>query len=194
MAEQPFSSQLGSMDDIDSKFRKAKVLVCTASFVFTGYTYRLHQQRLLDALNKGLVIGKSRLATDFVPLMDVEVISPDGKREHMPSTCFIGKSNIIFIAETDEGQADISDIPPEQRVYPYREKKAIATKVLYTPAYTLSGQMHTDMWQQLVHILDSDEKFLAMTNVEISPEPGTGQSNYHFVAINKDQITCVTEV
>jgi hypothetical protein len=175
----------------DVKLNKVKVVVCTSSCTFVGYTYRSHPQRLLDALNKGFVADSSRIGGDFVPLTEVEVFFPDKRKEYMAST-YIRKANILFVAEKSGGQAEMPDIKDRPKNYLMRTKKPIEAKV-YMPLHTLVGKMHGNMWQQLLDTLTRDEMFLPLTNVEISPELVSGESRFSFLAINKDQIIYVCE-
>ena len=176
----------------DVKLNKVEVVVCTNSCTFVGYTYRSHQQRLLDALNKGFVADSSRIGRDFVPLTEVEMFFPDKRKEYMASI-YIKKANILFVAEKSGGQAEMSDIKDRPKNYLMRTKKPIEAEVCMS-LYTLMGKMHTEMWQKLLDTLTKDEMFLPLTNVEISPELVRGESRFSFVAINKDQIIYISEL
>jgi hypothetical protein len=48
--------------------------------------------------------------------------------------------------------------------------------------------MHTEVWQELLEILDSEERFLPLTGVRVSPALATGDSEFDFVAVNKARI------
>jgi len=43
-------------------------------------------------------------------------------------------------------------------------------------------------------LLNSEQRFIALTNVEISPSAGKSESGVSFVAINKEQITLLEEL
>jgi hypothetical protein len=176
----------------DAKLHKAEVVVCTGSCTFVGHTYRSHQQRLLDALNKGFVVDSSRIGRDFVPLTEVEVFFPDKRRECMAST-YIMKANILLVAEKSGGQPGMPDIKDRPKTYPMRTKIPIEAEVCM-PLYTLVGKMHGKMWQQLLDTVTGDDMFLPLTNVAISPELISGESRFSFVAINKNQIIYVSQL
>jgi hypothetical protein len=176
----------------DAKLDKVAVVVCTSSCTFVGHTYRSHQQRLLDALNKGFVADSSRIGRDFLPLTQVEVFFPDKRREHMAST-YITKANILLVAEKSGGQRETSDIEDRPKNYLMRTKKSIEAEICMPP-YTLVGKMHGEIWQQLLDTITGDEMFLPLTNVEISPELVKGESIFSFVAVNKAQIIYVSEL
>ncbi len=171
----------------DSRLRRVAVVVCTANRTFAGHTYRLQQQRLLDVLNRKAL----RTGRDFVPLVDVEVFSPDGRSVRRAST-YIRKASILLVAERSEGQPDEPDAGEKRRATLMRRKKPLAAEI-HMPLYTLAGQMHGEMWQELLDTLDGDDTFVPLTNVEISPALATGESKFSFVAVNKDQMTYVGE-
>lgn len=171
----------------DPRLRKVAVVVCTANRTFSGHTFRLQQQRLLDVLNKKAL----RVGRDFMPLMDVEVFFPDGRSVRRSST-YIRKASILLVAERSEEQSELSDAGEKRRATAVRRKKPLATEV-HMPLYILEGQMHGEMWQELLDTLDGEETFVPLTNVVISPALATGESRFDFVAVNKDQITYVGE-
>ncbi len=166
----------------DTRLRPVEVVVCTTTGTFSGRTYRLDRQRLLDALNQGLAPRGSSIGRDFLPLTQVEVCSPDGSKASLEST-FVGKANIIFVGERGGQPADGGD----QRGSQWREKKPVPTEVR-TSSYVIVGSMHTEVWQELLEILDSEERFLPLTGVRITPALATGDADFEFVAVNKARI------
>ncbi len=71
-------------------------------------------------------------------------------------------------------------------------KKPVAARV-HLPPYMLMGNMYHGSHQKLLHVLEGDEVFLAMTSVDVSPSLPTGESAFSFVAINRRQIVHVME-
>jgi hypothetical protein len=49
------------------------------------------------------------------------------------------------------------------------------------------------VWQELLHALDGDAKFLPLTNVAVWPELPDGEARFDFVAVNKDQVVYLGE-
>lgn len=192
MSDESSSSQVATSWQDNGKLKQVKVVVCTAGCIFIGHTYRLRQQRLLDALNKGFVTGRLQVGIDFLPLTEVEVFFPDKRKEYMAST-YIRKANILFVGEKSGGQPEASDVKGSPKIYPVREKKPIGAKVSM-PLHTLIGRMHGEMWHELLDTLNREEMFLPLTNVDISPEVGSGESSFDFVAVNKDRIIYVGEL
>jgi len=170
----------------DTRLRPVEVVVCTTTGTFSGRTYRLDRQRLLDALNQGLAPKGSSIGRDFLPLTQVEVCSPDGTRASLEST-FVGKANILFVGERSKGQVSPSAAGGDQRGPHWREKKPVATEVRVS-SYVIVGSMHTEAWQELLEILDSEERFLPLTGVRVTPAPAAGDAEFEFVAVNKARI------
>lgn len=181
----------------NDKLRPVKVVVCTPDSTAIGYTYRLQHQRLLDALNKGfgngLVLYKSSptgkaIGKDFVPLTDVKVSAPGSPQQYLAST-HINKANIIFVAEIDMGQPGKTD---DGKLSMKVTKRPVAAEV-HMPPYELVGKMHAEIWERLENTLEGGERFLPLTDVEITPHFFNGNSRFDFVAINKDKVLHVGE-
>src|SRR4030042_1550989 len=168
----------------DDRLRPVRVMVCMSNCTAVGYTYRVCHQRLLDALNNGLVANLSRIGHDFVPLTDVKMCFPAGEHEYLTST-HISKANILFVVEMGNGQ-------PERESTRRVIKKHLAVK-MRLQSYSLIGNMHATIWGQLVHTIEGDERFLPLTNVEITPKLFEDQSRFAFVAINRHQVLYAAE-
>ena len=186
----PRQSAVGRLHG-DPRLTQIKVVVCTADCIFAGYAYRLPDQRLLDAINKGFVAQSMRVGKDFVPLTDVEVFFQDGRKTRLAST-YIRKTNIIFVGEKDERPHELPAIEDRSKLHLKKKKKPIVTEV-HVPSYALVGKMHAEVWQELLDTIETDEGFLPMTNVKISPALISGESKFSFVAINKDQVIYIGE-
>jgi hypothetical protein len=186
MWERSYSGRADSIWQSDTRLRPVEVVVCTTTGTFAGRTYRLDYQRLLDALNQGLAPKGVPFGRDFMPLTQVEVSSPDGSKSSLAST-FVGKTNILFVGETNKGQGNVSKDGGDGRGPRWREKKPVSTEV-HVSSRIIVGDMHTETWQELLEILDSDGRFLPLTSVRISPGLATGDSEFDFVAVNKAQI------
>jgi len=180
----------------DPRLSKVPVVVCTISGIYSGLTYRLADQRLLDALNEGFSSRALRMGRDFVPLSDVQAYFPTGTRVQMASrysSTYIRKANIFFVGELSRRQSEIAVESKEKRRAPRtREKKTIAAEIHISP-YILKGQMYAEVWQELLHALDNDERFLPLTNVTVWPELPDGEARFDFVAVNKDQVVYLGE-
>ena len=180
----------------DPRLSKVPVIVCTVSGTYSGLTYRLPDQRLLDALNEGFSSKALRMAREFVPLTDVQAYFPTGTKVPLASrykSTYIRKANIFFVGELRRQKNEIDVEPKEKRkLLRAKTKKTIGTEIHMAP-YILKGQMYADVWQELLHALDRDEKFLPLTNVTVWPELADGESRFDFVAVNKDQVVYLGE-
>ena len=180
----------------DPRLSKAPVVVCTISGTYSGLTYRLADQRLLDALNEGFYSKALRMGRDFVPLTDVQACFPTGTRAQMASryrSTYIRKANIFFVGELSRRQSETEvESRQKQRALRTRAKKTIDAEIHISP-YILKGQMYAEVWQELLHALDGDAKFLPLTNVTVWPELPSGEARFDFVAVNKDQVVYLGE-
>lgn len=167
----------------DENLRPVLVVVCTSDCNAIGYTYRLDRQRLLDALNDGITANSAHIGKDFVPLTDVKMFLPKGEVEYMVST-HIRKANILFIAEISGGLPEKAGKKLEKKPVPVRVRMS---------SYNLVGRMHARIYQQLVDTLEGDERFLPLTNVEVTPMLVNCGSRFDFIAINKDKVAYVGE-
>jgi hypothetical protein len=172
----------------DPKLRQVNVVVCTADCTLEGTTYRMQDQRLLDSLCGGFDASVYRLGREFLPLTEVQVHLPRGKKESTAYN-FVMKSSILFVAERGGGQPEMDGLQRAKK-WGMKVKMPLLTKV-WIPPYTLVGRMHVAMWQELAHILDGEEAFLPMTSVVVIPALPTGESTFSFVAVNKDRIVRV---
>lgn len=180
----------------DPRLSKVPVVVCTVSGTYSGFTYRLADQRLLDALNEGFSSRALRMGRDFVPLTDVQAYFPTGTKVQMASryrSTYIRKANIFFVGELSRQQGEISVESREKRSpLRTRAKKTIAAEIHISP-YILKGQMYAEVWEELLHALDGDAKFLPLTNATVWPELPDGEARFDFVAVNKDQVVYLGE-
>lgn len=172
----------------DPKLSPVDVVVCTATCTLEGTTYRTEDQRLLDSLCGGFAAKAYHLGKDFLPLTNVKIHLPRGKKDSAPYT-FVMKSNILFVAERGGGRPDMDALERATR-WGMKAKMSLLTKI-WMPPYAMVGRMHAAMWQELAHILDAEETFLPMTNVVVKPALPTGESTFSFVAVNKNRIVRV---
>jgi hypothetical protein len=101
----------------------------------------------------------------------------------------IRKCNVILVAERRGGQPE-GEASKAGRVA--TAKKPVEATVRTIP-HALVGQLHSAAWAELVTTLHQEETFIPMTKVRISPPLATGESEFDFVAVNKDQVVYVGE-
>ena len=195
---EPQNQRQGEIAGQDSRwktsdnFRQTKVVVCTDTLIFSGFTYCTYGQRLLDCLNEGLSGDDLLAGRYFLPLTQVEIFLPDGKRANAAAT-YIRKSNILFVTGKEESRFATSCTHPSHNTYPFKEKVTVEATIRVA-SYTVTGKMHNDVWGLLIDTLERDEMFLPITSVEISPELANGKRIFRFVAVNKDRITYVAKL
>jgi hypothetical protein len=167
---------------------RLEVRVHTPTGILTGNVHCLPRQRLLDLLNSVLV-GGLRAYFDFLPLTEVTIYSPNGT-EATTETALVNKDNILFVIEV--GQTSGIGGERAYRSLPLVGKPPLVAN-LYVPSYKLSGKMHSTKGQRLSDLLNTGDRFLAVTNVQIVDSSGNSQEAA-FVAINKAQIIYSEEI
>ena len=164
-----------------------KVCVYTPTCMLSGYIYCLHKQRLLDLLN-GVMVGGLRANADFLPVTEATSHTLNDVETSM-QFAFINKANILFISEIKQhgepGREASYELPLAVEKFPIIAK-------FHMPSYILNGQMHCTKRQRLSDLLNTKDRFLPMTNVDIVPPSGIRQSAV-FVAVNKAQIVYAQE-
>jgi len=173
----------------DTSLIKVPVVVCAVSGTFVGTTYHINDQRLLDALNGGFVAKALRMGKDFMPLTEVEAYTPNGKRTTLPCI-YIRKSNIFFVGEK-RAESKVA-VDGKRRAHLLRRKMQTGTEV-HMPPYVLQGNVHVEIWEELLDTIDRDQRFMPLTEVKINPAPAGGTSAFDFVAVNKDHVVYLSE-
>jgi hypothetical protein len=159
------------------------------AYMCTGFVYCLQGRRLLDQLNE---VFPSALPEkkDFLSVRDVKMYSLRGAEEAVEFAC-LNRANILFVQEFD-GQTRGLGAEPGYKHYPYVPKSPIAVKLLL-PFYILSGHVHCAKGERVSDVLNSELRFLPLTNVEISSSVGRSEPGVSFVAVNKGQIILLEE-
>ncbi len=165
--------------------------IYTPTHICTGYVYCSHQRRLLDVLNS-ILAGMIRTDAEFLPVSEAEIRSRDGRVMEMQSA-YINTANILFVREVEDGKTRGLGGQDGHKPYPFVPKWSTVVKV-YMPFYTLSGQFHYPKGRRIMDVLNSELRFLAMTNVEISPLSRKIESGISFIAVNKQQILSLEEL
>jgi hypothetical protein len=171
--------------------RQFEVLVCTGTLAFTGTLSCDFSQRLIDALNEGMRTKTSAKVVGFLPLVNVTMTGTRGDGQKFPSI-YIAKNNIVFVAQ-------VSGEGTEQplRTYPFREKLPVVVMAYVARIsgvqYRLDGRIYVDTWGQVIDTIESEARFIPLTQVEIEPAlPGVGP-RFDFVALNKEHIISICE-
>ncbi len=176
----------------DPRLRKLPVVVYTVSGIFVGDTYRLEEQRLLDTLNRGFVARALRMAGDFMPLADVEAYAPNGRKTRLASI-HINKASILFVGEKGgDPQATTPGGRETRKTHLLRIKTPLGTEIS-VPPYVLEGNVYVESWGELPEAIETDARFLPLTDVRVSPVLTGGEPTFGFVAVNREKILYITE-
>jgi len=173
------------------KEKWAKVQIYMPTHICTGYVYCSHRRRLLDVLN-GIPAGPLHISDEFLPVSEAKIPSPDGKEASVKST-HINKANILFLKEIGGGHRGLGG-QVGHKPYPYVPKPFTKSVKLYMPLYTLTGQMYWAKGRGVSDVLNSELRFLALTNVEICSSAGSIEPGVSFLAVNKGQIILLEEL
>jgi len=175
-----------------SELRKQfEVLVCTGALSFTGTLKCDFGQRLVDALNEGMRTETSAKVVNFLPLLNVTMTGAGGYKQKFPRI-YVAKNNIVFVAQIADDRAE-----KPLRTYPFKEKLFMAVTVyaarVSDAQYKLEGQIYVDTGGQVIDTIESEARFVPLTQVEIEPAPPGAGSRFGFVALNKEHILSICE-
>jgi len=166
-----------------------KVQIYTSTHIWTAYAC-CHQRRLLDCLN-GISVGGVCTNKEFLPVREVEVKSLlDGSEVRM-RFAYSNKANILFVREIENGQTRGLGGRVGHKPYPFVDKSSTVVR-LYLPSFTLTGQMYLAKGKRVWDVLNSELRFLPLTNVKICSLGS--ESGVTFIAVNKGQILCLEEL
>jgi hypothetical protein len=172
-------------------YKQFEVLVCTGELLFRGTFRGEFSQRLIDALNEGVRTDDSSKVVDFLPLMNVSVTSIKGGEKKFPCI-YVAKNSIVFVAQIPDGREE-----NPLRNYPFREKLPVGVMAYAARVsdmqYTLDGRIYVETWGQVIDTVESESRFLPLTQVEIHPAPPGAGSRFDFVALNKQHIISICE-
>jgi hypothetical protein len=173
-------------------YRQYDVLVCTGELLFGGRLSCNFSQRLIDALNEGVSEEPRSRTRDFLSLADVTITDLKGGTKAAPRL-HISKNSIVFVAQA-------SCVSPGKPLtgYPFRQKLS-ATVMAYASGaaakpYRINGCIYIDTWGQITDTLETEERFLPLTQAEIDPPLPGNLSHFDFVALNKERIISIGQV
>lgn len=194
----PYSGRLKMDADLGgSELNKQyEILVCAGELIFTGLFKCNLSQRLIDALNEGIRESPSVKNVDFLPMYNVTMSDVRGNVKKF-NRIYITKSNVIFVAQLS------TEVKGKKlNAYPYRRKQPVGVTIytaqiyhaqVFTSPYILKGQIHVESWGQVADTIESKERFLPFTDVEVSPSTPDGRSKFDFVAINRERVISICE-
>jgi hypothetical protein len=175
---------------VASTSKKTQVVAATSGYTFSGYLNHAANERVLDILNQGSVMGPESLPEDFLQLTEVEIISADGLKKQVSPSCLIAKPNILFVAEKNVKQEN-----PRlaARLHPlYQPKKSVCVEILM-PNIAMLGNVHVSEWQRPLSVINTMQRFLPLTMISLSSRLNTGDVEFDFAAVNRNEILFMAE-
>ena len=171
--------------------RKTQIVVKTNDYIFSGFINHSENERVLDVLNKGSIGSKEVLPEDFLHLTEAEIISSDGLKRRRAPSCIIAKPNILFVAERNTSLNNPGITSASRPLY--QPKTPVCVEVLI-PGIAMLARVHVSDWQQPMNVVDTIQMFLPLTKVQLSTKLSTGELQFDFIAVNRNQIIFMAEI
>jgi hypothetical protein len=166
------------------------VTLCVQTHILSGFVYLHSDERLLDFLN-GISVRQLESRGKFLPLSDVTIHQADGKEEKLPAA-YINKAAIYIAATWHSDLGRGLGAQTGQKPYPFVGKLPVPVR-LRLSVFSLTGSMHCATGQRAWHVIEEQQMFLPLTNVEVRPLANDMWSNVPFVAVNREQILSLQE-
>ena len=149
--------------------------------------------RLSDHLNNGPKSNGDTRDT-FITLTDATITPLEGIKgiKRRVKTIYISQRTIQMIRTVENDSArGIGAIDGPKR-YPFVRKLPVRV-TMHLPDYELSGYLHCTSGQGLTNLLDEVNAFIPCTNTTINDINKGDHWKVDFVAINKNQVTCLQQ-
>ncbi|MFC1902133.1 hypothetical protein ACFLX3_04325 [Chloroflexota bacterium] len=180
--------QHSDIEQMLTNLENVRVMICFDNYSLIGQAYYQTEQRFLDMLNKDLVIDKQRIR-DCLIVTQALLTIPDGEKEQIPGPFFVSKDSIIFIGTFDETRSTTSETINAVKTYPWIEKNVMPAKMVFAGKYRLVGQIHGDPKVLPARYIESQNKFLPMTNTKVISPIESREISFDFLAVNKNRIS-----
>lgn len=185
------NDQLYSIKELDDAPRCTYVEAFTERNIFRGYTIHAISERFLDILNNGSIVNKSTLANDFLPLTEVEIFDMNSKKVEATPSCLLNKNNILVVAECRITQGELP--PPKPFLYTLFQRKQSIWVNIQMQNLTIIGQVYVNQNETSITDLEMEGVFLPVTQATISSKSDFSDSEFDFLAVNKNQIISILE-
>ena len=185
------NDQTFSITELATAPRCTYVIVFTDRNVFKGYITHAISERFLDILNQGSAVYPPGLTNDFLPLNEVEICDLDGGEKSAAATCLLNKNNILLVAESSTN----GELPPSTpfRFTSFQRKKPVWVNIQIQDL-TVVGQVYIRQSEASIKALEMDKIFIPITTATLSYASNSSNSKFDFMAINKNQITSISEL
>lgn len=186
------NDQICSIAELVEAPRCTYVVVFTEKNTFKGYTIHTISERLLDILNKGSVVSESELTNNFLPLTEVEIYKPDGKKEDLAANCLLNKNNILAVAESIITCGELP--PPKPFRYTLFQRKKPVWVSIQVQDLTIVGQVYISESESSINALNMEQIFIPVTTATLSSELNCSRSEFDFMVVNTNQIVSISEL
>ena len=185
------NGQLYSISELAKAPRCTHVEVFTERNLFKGYTTHAIDERFLDILNQGSKI-KPKLIRDFLHLFEVEIYDLSGRKEEVTANCLLNKNNIWVVAES---RIAGGELPPSKpfKYTSFRRKKPVSVNI-HIQDLTVVGQVYINQDGESITALEMDNIFIPVTNATLVSKSNYSYFEFVFIAVNKNQITSISEL
>ncbi|MDD5397774.1 MAG: hypothetical protein PHU70_01720, partial [Dehalococcoidia bacterium] len=128
----------------------------------------------------------------FLTLSDVTVSNPKGGRTAV-SHLHISKNNIIFVAQFRSATPN-----KPLTTHPLSQKLPVTVMAYAAGAATMqfkiNGCIYVDSWGHITDTLESEERFIPLTQAKVEPSMPGNLSRFDFIALNKERIVSIGEI
>lgn len=168
------------------------VVVFTDRNMYRGFATHAISERFLDILNQSSVVNNPEVTSDFLPLTDVEIYDLDGKKEDVAANCLLNKNNILTVAESVITYGELPPSTPFQYTA-FRRKKPVWVNIQIQD-FTAVGQVYIGQNETSIMSLEMAQIFIPVTNATLSSKLNSSRYEFNFLAVNKNQITIISEI
>ena len=166
------------------------VAIHTQRQTLTGSVSIPQGLRLSDYLNNGHKSNGDTSDT-FLTLTDATVTPREGTKRKV-KTMYISQQTIQMIRTVDKDSARGIGVIDGPKRYPFVRKLPVRV-TMHLPNYEVSGYLHCTSGQELTNLLDEVNAYIPCTNTTINDINKGDLWKVDFVAINKNQVTCLQQ-
>jgi hypothetical protein len=168
------------------------VVAFSERIVYKGCTLHGISERLIDILNQGSVLNNPESASDYLPLIEVEICDLGGKQLEVTPNCLLNKNNTLLVAERN---IICGELPPSKpfRYTLFHQKKPVWVSIQIQD-FNVVGQVYIGQNEMSITALEMSQTFIPVTTATLSSKIHYLQSEFDFMAINKNQIISISEI
>lgn len=169
---------------MSSGLAESKVQIYTYNHIIEGNIEYLANLRLLDYLN---YTQRNYVKINRVTIYNCDKTTSSFKQVH------VNRDNIFFIKEIESTRQSIQSGEIKEDIYPYVKKIKVDIQFI-VPMYRLCGKMHLGRGQSPNDLINSEQLFFPLTELEIISNAGNVEKDIDFVAVNSRQVLLLAEL